>query len=302
MMAKDDGACGKGRLLMAMNGEGITVFCFLASYVLAFALEWARLVRGGMKWARPLTLVATSAGLVAHTWYLYNRSVQASLPPLLSSSHDWFLVLAWMVVLFYLVLIIVDGELAVGLFALPLVLILIATAYFVRHQPTVLLAEDLDARRGWAMLHATLLVFGIAGVMIGFILSLMYLVQHYRLKHKHGAQEGMALPSLERLSRLNWWAVILTVPLLTLGLLTGVILGLQARKGPTPFSFRDPVVVGNGIVWLVMVAFFIWRLRTAQVSGKLVAWRTLWAFGFLLVTLIGLQILSGGTLSFHSFH
>lgn len=286
-----------------MSGAGVTVTCFLASYVVAFGLELVRTLRGGSKSWRVLAFLAGSAGLVAHTWYLWVRSSETNLPPLLASSHDWFLVLAWMAVVFYLLLIAVDDELAVGLFLLPLVLILIAAAYFVSDTPSPLLAERLDARRGWAMLHATLLVFGIAGVIVGFVLSLMYLVQHSRLKHKHAAQQGLVLPSLERLSRLNWWAVVLSVPLLTLGLLTGVILGLQARREESAFSFADPVVLVNGLIWVLLVAFFVWRLRTHRAAGKQVAWRTIWAFGFLLVTLIGLQVLTGGgSFSLNSWH
>jgi len=285
-----------------MTGEGVSVFCFLASYALAFGLEWGRMLRSGGRFSRVLSFIAGTAGLIAHTWYLWNRSAQTELPPLLSSSHDWFLVLAWMAVVFYLVLIAFDSNLAVGLFLLPLVLLLIGTAYLVSDEKSSLLMEDLDARRGWAMLHATLLVFGIAGVIIGFVLSLMYLVQHSRLKHKHGTHEGLGLPSLERLSRLNWWAVILSVPLLTLGMLTGIILGLQAKAGQTGFSFGDPVVIVSAVVWVVMVVFFVWRLRTQEAAGKLVAWRTIWAFGFLLVTLMGLQVLTGNVMSLPTIH
>ena len=35
------------------------------------------------------------AGLTAHTIYLVMRSQKSGLPPLLSSSQDWMLVLAW---------------------------------------------------------------------------------------------------------------------------------------------------------------------------------------------------------------
>jgi hypothetical protein len=54
------------------------------------------------------------------------------------------------------------------------------------------------------------------------------------------------------------------------------------------------LVVGSGIVWVVMIAFFGWLLRADHVGGRQIAWRTIWAFGFLLVTLIGLQVLTGG--------
>ena len=267
----------------------VSLFCFLASYTLAFGLEWVRLLRAG-RFLRVLAPMAATAGLVAHTWFLWSRSAEVNLPPLLSSSRDWFLVLAWMAILFYLVLTSVDDELPIGIFLLPLVLILIGSAYFVSTEPNPMVSLD-ASRRGWVMLHATLLVFGIAGVIVGFVLSMMYLVQHRRLKHKQTGQSGMLLPSLERLSRLNWWAVVLTVPLLTLGMLTGVVLGLYGQEGTAAISFRDPVILVNGVVWLIAVVLFVWLLQSGRHLGKRVAWRTVWAFGLLLVTILSLQML-----------
>ncbi|MFQ5733831.1 MAG: cytochrome c biogenesis protein CcsA [Planctomycetaceae bacterium] len=285
-----------------MTGQGVSLFCFLASYVLAFGLEWVRLLKTQRKW-RVLAPLAGTAGWVAHTWYLWARGSEARLPPLLSSTQDWFLVLAWMAVLFYLVLTAVDAELPVGMFVLPLVLLLVGSARFASADTSVLLMENLDARRGWVMLHATLLVFGVGVVMLGFVLSMMYLVQHRRLRHKQAGQSGMMLPSLERLSRLNWWAVVLTAPLLTLGMLTGVILGVLPGGNQPLLPLGDPLVIVSGLVWVVSVAFLFWLLSTGRPLGKAVAWRTIWAFGFLLITLIGLLLLTGeGPISLNTMH
>ncbi len=70
----------------------VTVFCFLASYFVALVLESARLVRGPSV-SRMFPVLAGTAGLVAHTTYLIVRSGRSNLPPLLSSTHDWLLVL-----------------------------------------------------------------------------------------------------------------------------------------------------------------------------------------------------------------
>ena len=283
-----------------MTGQGVTLFCFLASYVLAFGLEWVRKLKARRGW-RVLAPLAGFAGLIAHTWFLWERSKEADLPPLLSSSQDWFLVLAWMAVLFYLVLSAVDAELPIGIFVLPLVLVLIGAARFISPETSTLLTEDLDAHRGWAMLHATFLAFGVGGVIFGFVLSMMYLVQHRRLRQKQTGESGMMLPSLERLSRLNWWAVVLTAPLLTLGMLTGVILGTLGEEPTIPLG--DPLVIVSGLVWVVSVAFLIWLLASGRPLGKAVAWRTIWAFGFLLITLIGLIVLTGeGAISLDTRH
>jgi ABC-type uncharacterized transport system permease subunit len=277
---------------LAIPWAKVTVFCFLASYVVALGLEGVRLLKQTTL-NRVVMMVFASAGLAAHTIYLVIRSQKSGLPPLLSSAHDWMLVLAWITVLFYLVLTAVDRNLLVGLFLLPLVLILIGSAYFVSDSPNTLM----DAQPQWKMLHAALLVLGIAGVIMGIVLSMMYLFQHYRLKNKHTMKPGLKLPNLERLARLNWWAVVLSVPLLTLGMATGVGLGWYSRRGETPLSFRDPVVIGNSLAWLVMIVFFGWLLTTRRPAGKQVAWLTVWASGFLLVTLIGLQLMSGRSLS-----
>lgn len=280
---------------MPIDFDKVTVFCFLASYVVAFGLEWLRLSRRGSpaKWG---SLAFGVAGFLAHSIYLVIRSRNLASPPLLSSTHDWLLVLAWIVVLLDLFLTAMDRQLAVGLFLFPVVILFVGASYFVSKQTNVLV----EGSRGLAMLHAALLVVGIAGVVAGVVLSLMYVVQHRRLKQHLAQQPGVVLPSLARLAKWNWWSVVVSVPLLTLGLGSGVALGFQSKKTSAAVSFADPVVIGHGIVWLVMMSLFVWLLTTRRSTGKQVAALTLWAGGFLLVILIGLQVLTGRSLS--SFH
>ena len=285
--------------------SGVTVFCFLASYAVALGLEFTRLFKL-LFVNRVAMILFAGAGLVAHTWYLLERHGQTQLAPLLSSTHDWMLVLAWMAVVFYLFLAVFEPKVPIGIFLLPIVLVLILATYLVSAEPNPLVkpADTVrEARHNWAMLHASLLVFGIGGVLVGFVTSMMYLVQHRRLKQKQVLGKDLELPNLERLARINWWAVILTVPMLTLGMLAGIYLLYLLTDGSTNVSFSDPVVVVNGVGWLGMVAFFLWLLFTPRPAGKQVAWMTLWAFGFLLVTMIGLQVLAGrGGLAFDTWH
>lgn len=277
----------------------VTVFCFLASYFAAFVLDGTRLLRRTTV-SRTVMLLFAAAGFVAHTVYLFVRAGQTDEPPLLSSTHDWVLVLAWLAIVFYLFLTLIDKNLPVGLFLLPVVLLLIGSTYLVSDEQNAVIAKNpqamQDAMHNWAMLHASLLVFGIAGVILGFVLSLMYLFQHNRLKHHRVLKTGLQLPNLERLARLNWWSVVVSVPLLTLGMATGIGLAVYSQKGTEAISFTDPVVLINGIGWVVMIVFLVWLWRTHRPTGKHVAWMTLWAFGYLLFTLIGLQVLTGSGL------
>lgn len=272
----------------------VSVFCFLASYIVTGVLEAIRL-RGKSVINLYVMKGFAVAGLVAHTWYLINRSQQTNLPPLLSSTHDWLLVLAWLAMVLYLFLTSFDSDLALGLFLIPVVLILIGSAYFLGQTPNQLVSNEIlvkEARHGWAMLHASLLVIGMAGGIIALVLGMMYLVQHRRLRHKQTLVEGMSLPSLGRIARLNWWSVVLTVPLLTLGMAVGVGLGLSTQQGESPLSFTDPLIVGYGIAWLVMIGFFIWLLTTDRSQDRQIASLSIWTFSFLIVSIVVLQIIS----------
>lgn len=267
----------------------ISVFCFLASYLLTFVLEWTRLLRRSSI-NQFVTLLVAAAGFVAHSLYLWMRGRELAMPPLLSSGHDWLLVLAWTTMLFYLFLMLFDPNLGIGLFLLPLVLLLIGATYFVSgSSPDV----PLDARYGRILLHAASIMFGMAGIILGLVLSMMYLFQHSRLKHKQRLKGGLTLPSLERLARLNWWAIVVSVPLLTVGMVTGIWVAVASQKGAAPL-ITDPVILGNGVVWILMISFLVWLVKTRRPAGRQVAWLTIWAFGFLLVTLVGLQIVTGG--------
>ncbi|MFO1021267.1 MAG: cytochrome c biogenesis protein CcsA [Planctomycetales bacterium] len=278
--------------------DKIQVFCFLASYSVAFVLELYRF-RGKNQVSRLIALAFSLAGLVAHTLYLLARSRQLHLPPLLSSPHDWLLVLSWLAVISYITLTLCDRDLPIGVFLLPIVLACIGASYFVQTQIS---KPQLDALRGWKMLHASLLVLGMLGVIVGLVLSLMYLFQQNRLKHRRLLTPGMAMPNLERLARLNRAAILISVPLLTFGFATGIGLILFLRGEREASYWTDPLVLGSAVMWVVMVALFTRLLTTNRGQGRQVALLTLWSCGFLLVTLLGLQIVSGrvGSKTWHA--
>src|SRR5262245_52837602 len=274
----------------------VTVLCFLASYLVAFVLELGRLL-GRSRVSRFVMLSFGLAGFVAHTLYLLNRSQQTHLPPLLASTHDWMLVLAWVIVLFYLFLAVVQKELAIGMFALPVVLLLVVSAYFLNQEPNTDLT--IAAARGhWGMLHASFLVFGFTTGAAGFLSGLMYLVQHHRLKTRHGEQTGLKMPSLARLAQANRWSVLLAFLLLTLGFGSGVYLAVAPPGGTTSVHLADPAVIASGMIWLILAGLFVRLLAHKGPTGRQVAWLTLCGCGFLLLTLVGLQLITG---SIHAY-
>lgn len=264
----------------------VSVFCFLASYLLAFGLEWTRFVARGSL-GRLLALGSGFAGFIAQTWYLLLRSQQTSLPPLLSSMQDWLLVLAWLMVLVHLFISVVDRDLASGFIVWPLTILLIIASQF----SSSAVGIGVSVHHSWTMLHVSLLVFGIAGVLLGFVVSLLYLWQHRRLKQRLRSLSGLGLPSLEMLSRLNRWALLVAVPLLTFGMITGIGLTLAKTGSDAADVWKDPIVLVSGFCWILMSALFCWVLVGRRPPGRQMAWMTAWACGFLLLTTVGAQIL-----------
>lgn len=255
--------------------ERITLFCFAASYGLAMGLELFQLFRPG-KAARWLCTLAASAGLLAHTLFLLVQR-----PPL-ATQFGSLLFLAWILAVFYLYGSIHHRHQAWGVFALPLVLGLVILAAVFAPQGAPLERMSLDWTRFWGILHGSLLLLAAVGVCVGFLASVMYLVQARRLKAKTPPGHGLRLLSLERLEDMNRRAIILAFPLLTAGVLVGAALMAQERE--TIQGWSDPKVLGAVVLWLVFVLVLYLRYGL-HLRGRRLAFLTILAFALLLITL-----------------
>lgn len=276
----------------------VHIYCFLLSYLLALGLEAYVLLRRNAHSVRLLVPVPIAAGLLAHTAYLITRSQQSGLPPLLASQQDWLLVLAWLGVTLYFILFWTHPRQAHGVFMLPAVVVLVSVALFVSNRSAGNLHEI--ALKRWGMFHAASLVLGLAAVLGASISGLMYLLHHQRLKSRSGWLRNLSLPNLEKLTAINRWMVVFSVPCLTLGLLTGFLL-ISWSIPDQDVRWSDPTIVTSVIVWAAMVALLIRLLATSQQTGKSVAQLSLLSGGFLLVTVLGPMLLAGsGNLS--TFH
>ena len=75
-------------------------------------------------------------------------------------------------------------------------------------------------------------------LLVGFVAGLMYLVQVRRLKHKSAVAAGrLRLPSLEWLQWANGRAMLVSLLMLGLGVLSGMVLNLiNIRDRPQPLA------------------------------------------------------------------
>jgi ABC-type transport system involved in cytochrome c biogenesis permease subunit len=266
----------------------ISIVCFAASYAVVLAMELSRLLfRSGVRGAIMVGFAA--AGLLAHTLYLAHRAAEALGPPL-SSERDWCLVAAWLLVAFYLYLVYYHPQKSFGVFLLPMALGLIAAGRYLGDERPF--ARD-PASQVWGAIHGTAFALTTVAVLVGFAAGLMYLRQARRLKLKLSPGRGLRLPSLEWLQRVNARALVFSIIVLAVGVLSGAVLNLiRATDETGRLPWRDPLVLGSGtmLVWLAAAA--LWgRVWQPAAAGRKVAYLTLVSF-VLLVGLVALLLLN----------
>ena len=206
----------------------LEVLCFAGTYGLALLSELARFVtRSAARWY--LTVGLTALGWLVQTAYLADLSWSQHKVPV-TTVFESLLVLSWIMALIGLYLMVRSPrQVAVGLFVLPLVLALVLLAGRFASR-TAQWDEWRGATAFWGSVHGVFLLAGAVSTCVAFAAGLMYLVQSNRLKHKRRPRFGFSLPSLEQSERLNRGAITLAFPLLTFGLLIGVILDLAVRR------------------------------------------------------------------------
>jgi ABC-type uncharacterized transport system permease subunit len=271
--------------------QRITVFCFAASYALALVSELVNLLlpRGVL---RLLATILGGAGLLAHTLFLAALLFSPSQGPTLASQFASLLLIAWIVAIFYFYGALHHRRQAWGIFVLPLVLFLVVlAALFPRDRDEASPPEWLGGERLLPIVHGLLLLLASVGVCIGFLASVMYLVQAHRLKAKAVPGKGVRLMSLERLEAMIRRAIVTAFPLLTAGVLIGVVLLIP--RWPQIESWTDLRIVSAAVLWLVF-ALLVYLRYGYHLRARRVAVLTIVAFVLLVCTLAASHTIVGG--------
>jgi ABC-type uncharacterized transport system permease subunit len=260
--------------------ERITIFCFAASYAVALLLEVTRLLfRSGIRGAVMLGFAV--AGIVAHTLYLgyqgYTDTLNNIAP--LSSPAEYYLLASWLLAVLYLHITWTQPRVAVGIFLLPLILLLIGVAKMANTEPF----SKEKAAIIWGYVHGAFLLVGYVAVVYGFVMGVMYLIHASRLKSKMPPTQRFRLPPLEWLERANHRATVLAAIWICFGFISGIILKLAKFEN---IPWTDPVIWRSGVmvIWLVAAAVFSSFYKPAQ-RGRKVAYLTVASFAFLVLSI-----------------
>jgi len=164
-------------------------------------------------------MILVAAGLVLHAAALVTRGIEAGHLPVVGAYESLVLV-AFSLALVYHVLESFTRIQAIGLYAMPVVLLLLAVAW-TRYKAPRALAPAL--RSDIVGLHAvvTLLAAGFFYVAGGA--AIIYLIERSQLKRRNLGPVLGRLPSLGALDKLVYHAVLLGLPFLTMGMVAGVI-------------------------------------------------------------------------------
>lgn len=260
--------------------DKISITCFAASYFVVLLLEVSRMFfRSGVRGV--LMVGFAVAGVAAQLIYMLVRWQQHG-HAILSSESDWYLLAALALMLFYLFVAYYHAKQSLGVFFLPVVLGLIAVGTLVADTKPFPKAQDMAV---WATVHGLCLVVGSAGVMVGFVSGVMYLIQAWRLKHKKLPRPGLRLPSLEWLQNTATRAIPFSLLFLLGGFLSGLMLSKRVHG---EIWWTDPVVVSSCVLvgWMLLSATFNAVYKPAR-QGRKVAYLTLANFLFLLFALGG---------------
>ena len=223
-------------------------------------------------------------GAVSHGLAFASLHTLPSPPPLSDLSMAVSLI-AWLAVLFALALLRRGGlESLAGLVApFAFLGVFYATLSLRRAAP-----GGGEPVGGWPHLHVILASAGIALLGVAGLAGLLFLAEDRRLKTKRHVGWGRRLPSLEALDRVNLLSLALGFPLLT----CGVIAGMLWTEGTTGRLWAGGAhATWSAIAWAVYLALAVarfgvgWRGREAAASAAA-------GVAFLLLAVIGVGVVA----------
>jgi ABC-type transport system involved in cytochrome c biogenesis permease subunit len=150
-------------------------------------------------------------------------------------------------------------------------------------------SEELVGAGSWPHAHVLLASAGLALLGVAAIAGGVFLLENRRLKRRslHPSRRGGGLPSLETLDRVNAASLAVGFPLLTLGVLTGMMWAQGIGGKLWTGSAHD---LWNAIAWAIYAVLVGARFAAHQ-GARNAALSAVAGFAFLLFAVVGVGIL-----------
>jgi cytochrome c-type biogenesis protein CcsB len=145
----------------------------------------------------------------------------------------------------------------------------------------------------WLAFHVITCFFGYAAFAVSFGISLLFLIQH----RWEMISAGIGwLPNTKKLDEINYRAIVLGFPMLTVGIITGAAWANYAWGN---YWSWDPKETWSLITWLIYAAFLHARI-TRDWRGRRMAILSLIGFMAVLFTYFGVSYILSGLHSYAS--
>ena len=213
----------------------------------------------------------------------------------LSNLYESVVFFCWTIVLIYLLIDLKYRYRAIGAFVVPFALLGMAWAQLGLKSGIDPLVPALQSN--WLLYHVITCFLGYAAFAVACGISIMYLIKSAAEERGADTTAGGILslfPPARILDDLNYRAIMIGFPLLTLGIITGAAWANYAWG--TYWSW-DPKETWSLIVWLIYAAFLHARITKGWV-GKPAAWLSIVGFMFTIFCYLGVNLLLSGLHSY----
>ncbi|MFH1539485.1 MAG: c-type cytochrome biogenesis protein CcsB [bacterium] len=183
------------------------------------------------------------AGGVLHLGFTVFRAVSAGRWPFLGAFES----ISFFVLLFVIIYLVVEKRLrtpSLGVLAAPMVFLFLFVAFFQSKQAAPL---EPVLQSYWYPVHVSTLFFSYGLLALAFLGAWAYLLQEWLLKRKSSIGMLRYFPPLETLGDLCYRLVSLGFPLMTVGIVTGVV---WAQSAWGVFWKWEPKLVFAMVTWL----------------------------------------------------
>lgn len=256
----------------------------LVPYVVAGVAYAVYFVRRSEPAGRVAT-VSLLAGALAHTFVIGMQTMQVGHIPFAGTTGA-ISTFVWLLALAYLYTEITTNERAMGIFIVPLMVLLQiipAMSNHVAQRP-----PELDSP--WFALHVSSVLFAYASFALAGVIGITYMLLFKELKAKHLGIFYARLPSLRVLDAMNNRAVTVGWAFLTVGVAIGTIWLVQVQPHSSDprvqeMSILDPTIAGAWLCWLVYTFELYARLAIGW-GGARAAWLSTIGFTIVLLTFV----------------
>jgi len=222
-----------------------------------------------------VSLTATLLGFAAHTAALALRWSEAGHFPAVGL-RDGASLLAWAIVLVFLLVYVTTRVDAAGVFAYPFSFALVFVANLTPESER----SDALLKSLYLPIHVFLAVFGYGALFVAFSMGVLYLFQEQELRSRSPRRFYYLTPSLERSDTIGGRSVLGGFGFLTLAILTGF---LWNRSLTGHFWTGDPKEWAGLSAWSIYVVILLARWR-GRWGGRRAAWLAIAGFAVVVFT------------------